>query len=137
MADPCVALVDRDGVVVTEAPATTPATDDRLAPCGIADEASGTGTHDTTCHDATCHDAAIDAREPGPVGRRILTLIRGYQRFSATRPPRCRYLPTCSEYTAEAVALHGSARGLWLGIRRIGRCHPFGSHGYDPVPPRD
>lgn len=80
-------------------------------------------------HDATC--------APGPFGRGLLAAIRGYQRFSATRPPRCRYLPTCSEYTVEAITVHGTARGLWLGMRRIGRCHPFGSHGLDPVPPRD
>lgn len=73
----------------------------------------------------------------GPIGRSMLATIRGYQRFSTTRPPRCRYLPTCSEYTVEAITVHGTARGLWLGIRRIGRCHPFGSHGLDPVPPRD
>lgn len=72
----------------------------------------------------------------GP-GRLILRMIRSYQRISATRPPRCRYVPTCSQYTAEAIGEHGSVRGTWLGVRRVCRCHPFGSHGYDPVPPRD
>ncbi len=66
--------------------------------------------------------------------RVILSLIRRYQTISATRSPRCRYLPTCSQYTVEAIELHGTGRGLWLGLRRIGRCHPFGSHGHDPVP---
>lgn len=72
----------------------------------------------------------------GPIGRGILRLIRGYQSVSSARPPRCRYLPTCSHYAVEAIEMHGTARGLWLGIRRVGRCHPFGSHGHDPVPPK-
>lgn len=50
--------------------------------------------------------------------------------------PRCRFLPTCSEYALEAVATHGALRGGWLALRRIGRCHPWGGDGYDPVPPR-
>ncbi len=48
--------------------------------------------------------------------------------------PSCRYLPTCSEYAAEAVAKHGAARGGWLAVRRLARCHPWGGSGLDPVP---
>lgn len=118
MADSCTALTDDVAVVTALA---SPARSD--APVTVdADPAT---------------DSETRREHRGPVGRSILAAIRGYQRFSATRPPRCRYLPTCSEYTAEAVTVHGTARGLWLGMRRIGRCHPFGSHGYDPVPPRD
>lgn len=71
----------------------------------------------------------------GSVARAMIAVIEQYRQVSAHRPPRCRYLPTCSAYTAEAVRLHGARRGAWLGLRRIGRCHPLGSHGYDPVPP--
>ena len=46
----------------------------------------------------------------------------------------CRYYPSCADYTREAVEVHGAVRGLWLGTRRLFRCHPLGSHGVDPVP---
>ncbi|WGF89834.1 membrane protein insertion efficiency factor YidD [Marinivivus vitaminiproducens] len=48
--------------------------------------------------------------------------------------PRCRYCPTCSEYALEALGRHGAARGSWLTLRRVCRCHPWGSSGFDPVP---
>ncbi|MFN0022401.1 MAG: membrane protein insertion efficiency factor YidD [Parvularculaceae bacterium] len=47
---------------------------------------------------------------------------------------RCRHLPTCADYSAEAFRLHGAHRGFWLTLSRLLRCHPFGSHGFDPVP---
>ncbi len=64
--------------------------------------------------------------------------IRGYQlAISPLLPMSCRYLPTCSSYAAEAIAVHGPLKGGWLGLRRILRCHPWGGSGFDPVPPRD
>ena len=65
----------------------------------------------------------------------MLALIRGYQRFiSPLFPPCCRYTPTCSEYAVQALKKHGPVKGLYLAIRRILRCHPWGGSGYDPVP---
>lgn len=61
--------------------------------------------------------------------------IRAYQRWvSPMLPQRCRFAPTCSEYAVEALIRHGSMRGAWLAVRRVLRCHPFHSGGYDPVP---
>lgn len=67
--------------------------------------------------------------------RAIALLIRGYQRFiSPALPPACRYSPTCSAYTLEAVERYGAVRGGWLGLKRVARCHPWHPGGYDPVP---
>ncbi|MBF6610324.1 MAG: membrane protein insertion efficiency factor YidD [Chryseobacterium sp.] len=67
----------------------------------------------------------------------LVVLIRFYQWFiSPLLPKNCRYEPTCSHYMAEALQIHGPLKGLWLGIKRIARCHPWGGEGYDPVPPK-
>jgi putative membrane protein insertion efficiency factor len=73
---------------------------------------------------------------PGPVARALLHLIHAYQWVLGGRVSPCRYVPSCSSYTAEAVEVHGAGRGSWLAVRRLGRCHPWGGHGWDPVPPR-
>jgi hypothetical protein len=67
---------------------------------------------------------------------RVLTALVIFYRYviSPLLPPRCRHLPTCSEYCLEAIRAHGALKGAWLGVRRILRCHPWGTHGHDPVP---
>ena len=70
-----------------------------------------------------------------PVKTSALVLLRGYKRFlSPLLPPMCRFEPTCSVYTMQAVDKYGALRGIWLGLRRLGRCHPFNPGGWDPVP---
>ena len=65
----------------------------------------------------------------------LISLIRFYQRFiSPLTPPACRFTPTCSQYTLEAIQKYGALKGTWLSIKRICGCHPWGGSGYDPVP---
>jgi putative membrane protein insertion efficiency factor len=65
----------------------------------------------------------------------FLLLIRFYKTFiSPMLGPKCRYTPTCSSYSMEAFKKYGPIKGFWLTIKRIGRCHPWGGHGHDPVP---
>ena len=67
--------------------------------------------------------------------RGLLWLIQAYRGYvSPFLPSSCRFTPTCSEYTHEAVARYGALRGLWLGVKRLCRCHPASSGGFHPVP---
>ncbi len=68
------------------------------------------------------------------LGRGLALPIRLYQLARAGRPSPCRYWPTCSSYALEAIERHGAGRGAWMTVRRIGRCHPWGGAGSDPVP---
>jgi putative membrane protein insertion efficiency factor len=75
-------------------------------------------------------------RSPGLVARALVVVLTFYKRWiSVMLPPACRFLPTCSEYAMEAVHHHGAFRGVWMSIRRVGRCHPRHPGGLDPVPP--
>ncbi|MBL8631423.1 MAG: membrane protein insertion efficiency factor YidD [Rhodospirillaceae bacterium] len=68
------------------------------------------------------------------IGFILRALITVYQwTFSALIGRTCRFEPSCSNYTAEAILVHGPAKGTWLGLKRIARCHPWGDSGYDPV----
>jgi len=68
------------------------------------------------------------------MARGLAAPVRGWQRVSALMGPRCRFHPSCSAYTIEALEKHGAARGARLGVRRVSRCHPFHPGGIDPVP---
>jgi uncharacterized protein len=69
------------------------------------------------------------------LARFLIAAVRFYQRgISPFLPPACRFMPTCSAYGLEAIERYGAARGSWLAVRRILRCHPFCRGGYDPVP---
>ena len=64
----------------------------------------------------------------------IIATLRIYKRWvSPLLPSACRFHPTCSEYMMQAIETHGIARGIWMGLRRLSRCHPFHQGGFDPV----
>ena len=71
------------------------------------------------------------------LARVVAAPIRLYQLVRAGRPSLCRYDPSCSTYALEALEIHGALRGSWLTVRRLGRCHPWGGLGADPVPARE
>ncbi len=69
------------------------------------------------------------------MARLLILVAKGWQRGpSLILPPSCRYRPSCSAYAIEALRRYGAMRGGWMAARRILRCHPWGGHGYDPVP---
>jgi putative membrane protein insertion efficiency factor len=73
----------------------------------------------------------------GVMSLALTAVVRAYQLLvSPLLPPACRFLPTCSDYAAEAIERHGALRGAALALRRLARCHPWGGSGYDPVPDR-
>jgi uncharacterized protein len=74
--------------------------------------------------------------EPAAVvqSSRLVRAVDWYQRVMEGRPSPCRFTPSCSTYAREALTVHGTRRGLWLTVRRLLRCRPFGPSGFDPVP---
>jgi putative membrane protein insertion efficiency factor len=78
--------------------------------------------------------AMASDREGGVAARALIATIRFYQiAISPALPASCRFFPTCSEYTRQAVDRYGAIRGSWMGVRRLARCHPFHPGGFDPV----
>jgi putative membrane protein insertion efficiency factor len=71
-----------------------------------------------------------------PAARALRGICRIWQVARAGRPSPCRFTPTCSAYAVEALEAHGAVRGGFLTLRRLGRCRPWGRHGFDPVPER-
>jgi uncharacterized protein len=77
----------------------------------------------------------LSERLAGVAAAAVLALLRAYKiLLSPLFTGSCRFYPSCSDYMTEAVRLHGPWRGVWLGCRRLARCHPLGGHGVDPVP---
>jgi putative membrane protein insertion efficiency factor len=78
---------------------------------------------------------AAPSAPPSTAARLLLVAVRAYQLLlSPLLGGSCRYVPSCSQYMAEAVRRRGAVAGGWLGIKRLARCHPLGSSGFDPVP---
>lgn len=103
-------------------------------PADVAPSAPTAPTSPDAAPEGGAPDGVARARR-NPIARLALWLIHLWQVLREGRPSPCRYVPTCSTYAAEAITNHGVARGGWLAVRRLARCQPFGSHGYDPVPP--
>jgi uncharacterized protein len=81
--------------------------------------------------------ASVYPVRPGKIAGFLTAVLTGYKRLiSPLLPSACRFYPTCSDYMREAVETHGPAQGVWLGLKRLGRCHPFHEGGFDAVPER-
>lgn len=76
----------------------------------------------------------MNVKALNPLQRFMCALIRGYQYATAWRLSPCRHVPGCSTYAIEAIESRGVVRGCWLATKRVCRCHPWGTSGYDPVP---
>jgi len=93
----------------------------------------------TAVHDHGHHvgSGSCEARSRVHLPARLaMGMVRAYQWAFAGRVSPCRYVPSCSSYAVEALEVHGFVRGGWLSLRRLGRCHPWGQSGWDPVPER-
>ncbi|MBI1304151.1 MAG: membrane protein insertion efficiency factor YidD [Phycisphaera sp.] len=80
----------------------------------------------------------MNAPRPSAAARACIALVRGYQMLlGPLLGGHCRFSPSCSHYSIDAFRLHGARRGLRLTLSRLGRCHPWGGEGHDPVPPEE
>ena len=96
---------------------------------------AGAGALDGAMPAPADSDGPPRCRPPGLVARGLRRLIGWYQVGHQDRPSPCRFVPSCSTYALEAVEAHGALKGSFLAVRRLLRCHPWGGHGFDPVPP--
>jgi len=80
------------------------------------------------------HSSELVSTKPSPIAKFFLRSITIYQRLTSGRPSPCRFYPSCSNYAAEAIEVHGAVRGTGLALRRLSRCRPLGPHGVDLVP---
>lgn len=94
---------------------------------GAEDSGAGVGSN----HALNSADGSI---KQSVAAKGLTGVVRVYQYAAAGRPSPCRHVPSCSTYAVEALAAHGAVRGSWLAAKRLGRCHPWGTSGYDPVP---
>lgn len=86
--------------------------------------------------ESTVESTTESSGSPSIVARPLIGGVKLYQMAAAGRPSPCRHVPSCSTYAVEALETHGAARGSWLAARRLLRCNPWGTEGYDPVPER-
>ena len=82
-------------------------------------------------------EAVLPSPRPSVAARILMLPIRAWRSISVHLPPRCRFHPSCSQYALDALGEHGAARGSWLAVKRVGRCHPWHDGGLDPVPPAE
>ncbi len=100
--------------------------------------AGGSGLDDELGKGTRVSEVEFPGQRPSPLALAGRGLIRLYQLvLSPLIPSSCRFLPSCSRYAHEALGVHGFFKGVWLGLKRIGRCHPFTKGGFDPVPARE
>lgn len=117
-------------------PRARPRVDAGIRPCGLR-----------PCHDRPLrrHRTRVRTAAPGPytrsrkdppvIAKLMILIAKGWQKGpSQILPPSCRYQPSCSAYAITAIQRYGAARGGWLALKRIMRCHPWGGQGHDPVP---
>lgn len=67
----------------------------------------------------------------------LIGIINLYQKVPGSFHGYCKHIPTCSEYMKQAIIIHGVSKGIWLGIKRLVKCNPWGTFGYDPVPKKE
>lgn len=127
-----------DPAPASVAPASTTRSSARTVPVRVARTVHRThlSRTDVRPNSSGLEDLAprAESQSPTPIRGHVISFVRWYQSAVAGRPSPCRFTPGCSSYALEALEVHGTRRGLWLTLRRLLRCRPFGPSGFDPVP---